>query len=128
MTHVLIAVDDNEKRAVAQVESILGLTPDVRATVLHVFTENPEGASVQHVGSVRRAKNLLEDAGVDVSLAEDSGDPSKAILRRARDSDVDLISVSGRKRSPAGKALIGSVSQSVLLGADCPVLFTAQAE
>lgn len=36
--------------------------------------------------------------------------------------DADYIVVVGRSRSPVGKALFGSVTQGVLLHAECPVL------
>lgn len=50
------------------------------------------------------------------------GDPSEEIIDHANDVDASYIVVGGRSRSPVGKALFGSVTQSVLLDADCPVL------
>lgn len=127
MYDVLVAVDENEDRALAQADAVADLAEgreDVAAHLLHVFTDNPDGASVHQLGSVRRSRERLEDAGVEVELAETSGDPAEEILARAREGEVDLVSVAGRKRSPAGKALLGSVSQEVLLGAERPVLFS----
>lgn len=131
MFEVLIPVDDSIERATAQARAVATLSDaDVHAVVFHVFDgENPEGASVHQVATARRAREHLEDHGVEVELAEASGDPAEEILELARDEDVDLIAVAGRKRSPAGKALFGSVSQSVMLAADRPVLFcTAEDE
>jgi len=39
------------------------------------------------------------------------------------DEDVDLVTLVGRRRSPAGKLPMGSVSREVLLGTRQPVLF-----
>ena len=127
MTHVVLAVDDDEDRAILQAERVRDLdwAPDgIRVTVLHVFTENREGASVGQFGPAREARDVLEDAGIDVSLDERSGDPEVEIVRYAeREQGADLICVAGRKRSPAGKAMFGSVSQSIMLDTDLPVLF-----
>lgn len=48
--------------------------------------------------------------------------PAEDLLRVAREEDVDLIVIGLRRRSPVGKLVLGSVSQDVLLGAECPVL------
>ena len=131
MYNVLIALDNDETRALAQadaVASLPGADGDLEATLLHVFTDNPEGASIHQLAAVRQARDRLEDAGVEVSLLEESGEPSKAVIRRAGEIDADLISVAGRQRTPAGKALLGSVSQEVLLNADRPVLFSTVEE
>ena len=127
MPHVVLAVDDDEDRAVLQAERVrdLEFSPEsLRVTVLHVFTENREGASVSQFGPAREARDVLEDAGIEVSLDERSGEPEVAITRYAeREEGADLICVAGRKRSPAGKAMFGSVSQSIMLDTDLPVLF-----
>lgn len=127
MTHVVLAVDDDEQRATLQAERITELdwAPDgIEVTVIHVFTENREGASISQFGPAREARDILEAAGIEVTLDERSGDPETRIARYAeQEESADLICVAGRKRSPAGKAVFGSVSQGVMLNTDLPVLF-----
>lgn len=125
MYEIVIAIDTDEDRARAQARTVAGLpgTPDdVHATLLHDFTYNPEGGSVSQVAAVRRAREILEDAGIDVTLEESSGDPGRAIVDLADELDADLICLAGRKRSPTGKALFGSVVQDVFLETERPVL------
>ncbi|TKX87558.1 universal stress protein [Halorubrum sp. SS5] len=126
MYDVLVAIGlDEEQRARAQAEAVVGLPGDpdeVTAHLCHVFQDNPEGASVHQLGTVRRAREILEDAGVNCVHYEASGDPSEELLAAADDVDADLICVSGRKRSPAGKAVFGSTTQALVLNADRPVL------
>jgi nucleotide-binding universal stress UspA family protein len=43
-------------------------------------------------------------------------------LNAADDVGADLIVIGPRRRSPVGELLMGSSSQQVLLGADCPIL------
>ncbi|MPZ73939.1 MAG: universal stress protein [Nitriliruptorales bacterium] len=45
-----------------------------------------------------------------------------AVLAAAQDHDAQLIVVGVRRRSPVGKALLGSTAQDILLGSDTPVL------
>jgi len=127
MTDILLAVDADEKRAIAQAEKLASLDwnrDTTEVTVLHVFTDNVEGASINQLGSARRARKVLEDEGFEVTLSETSGDPGEQVVTVAKESAADLICVGGRKRSPTGKALFGSVSQEVMLSSDCPVLFS----
>ncbi len=129
MYEVLLGLDDDDERAKAQARTVANLphaADSVRATLLHVFTENAGGASVTQVGSVRRARDVLEEAGVEVAFAEESGDPADRIIGVAQDRDADMIAVAGRRRSPTGKALFGSVTQSVVLEADRPVVVCHQ--
>lgn len=50
------------------------------------------------------------------------GDPAESILSVADAHDARYVVVGGKKRSPAGKALFGSVTQSVLLNAEVPTV------
>jgi nucleotide-binding universal stress UspA family protein len=100
----------------------------VHATLVHNFTDNPEGASVTEVAAVRRAQEILEDEGVDVTLQESSGDTAQGILSMAESVDADLLVVAGRKQTPTGKVLFGSVTQGVVLGTDRPVLVCSAPE
>jgi nucleotide-binding universal stress UspA family protein len=50
------------------------------------------------------------------------GKASERIIAYADEHDARYIVVGKRKRSPTGKAVFGSVTQSVLLNADQPVL------
>ena len=126
MYHVLLAIGlDDESRAVAQAEAVADLPGDpgdVTAHLCHVFQDNPEGASVHQIGTVRRAREVLEDAGIDCAHYEASGDPGEELIAAADEVDADLLCVSGRKRSPAGKAVFGSTTQALVLNADRPVL------
>lgn len=125
MYEVLVCVDRNEKRARAAARTVAEMPLDreeTRASVLHVFGENPSGASVNQVAAARRADEVLSEAGYDVEFLETSGDPAVEIVDTAEEEDVDLVVVSGRERSPTGKLLFGSTTQEVLLDLDRPVL------
>lgn len=125
MYRVLLGIDTDEQRALAQAEAVTALPAAedaVEALVMHVFQENPEGASVGQIGAVRRVVELFEAAGVDHELLEASGDPAAELIDAAERHDVDTICVAGRQQTPAGKVIFGSTTQSVILGTDRPVL------
>jgi nucleotide-binding universal stress UspA family protein len=125
MYEILMPIDTDTDRALRQanaVEDLPGEPEDIHVTVLHSFTENPSGASITQLQAARRVESHLDDAGYSVTLDERSGSPADSILEVAAEDDVDLICIGGRKRSPTGKVLFGSVTQSVLLDADRSVL------
>ena len=62
--------------------------------------------------------------GFETSVRETGNPPAEGIVTLAEDVDADQIVTGGRKRSPAGKAIFGSVTQSVLLDTDRPVTVT----
>jgi len=94
-------------------------------------------ANVENIGFGREtmmdaAKSLArtlaegEFEGLDVDyevLGEvvDEDGHDDAVLRIAEDRDCDHIFVTGRRRSPTGKAIFGDVAQSVILNYDGPV-------
>lgn len=124
MTRVLLSIDEDESRAKAQAETVLDLldTDDLTVDLLHVFEDNPEGATAKQMGSIRRAREAFEGTGVDVTIQEESGDPGQEIVEYAEEIDADAVCISGRKRSPAGKVVFGSVTQDVILNTERSVL------
>jgi len=128
MYTILVPIHPNHHGVTNQVRAITALPnhdQDVKAVLFHAFSDNPQGLSVSQVGAVRHAKEALQRAGVTVELEESSGPAVFEILNLAKRLDVDMICIGGRKRSPVGKALFGSVAQGVILGADRPIMICA---
>lgn len=136
MYQILLPVDSNEKRAKQAAESVLSLPgdpADLDVLILNVFSEfnvTDVGGNVRSEDlyedsdvpeSVSIAKEILEKEGASVATRREHGDPAETILAIADEIDADTIALSGRKRSPAGKVLFGSVTQAVLLSANRPV-------
>ncbi|MFA9515688.1 universal stress protein [Halopenitus sp. H-Gu1] len=136
MYRILMPVDSNEERALNQAKFVASLpTAAETVEVILMFVFQGESGSapeelkefertIGRVGSVRRATEYLEEKDVDVRLLEESGDTAQGIIEDADREDVDLIVLGGRKQSPAGKVLFGSITQSVLLKTDRPVTVT----
>ena len=142
MYHVLLPVDIETARALSQVDILESLPADpdeLEVTLLHVYESvdapaDEAGSSVideinESIEELRGIPDSLEavEARLDeLGIAHDrelhAGDAADAILSVAADLDVDAVVLGMRKRSPVGKALFGSVSQSVILNADRPVI------
>ena len=69
--------------------------------------------------AARQAAETVDEPSTPVGLV---GPPSDEIIRYADTHDARYIVVGPKNRSPTGKVLFGSVTQSVLLNADCPVV------
>ena len=98
-----------------------------RLSVIHV----PEGVDVELIQ--RQTKELqteiagaLRTAGlgdVEWTLQLATGaDVAETVLDLIADADVELLVIGARRRSPVGKMFLGSVTQTILLRADVPVL------
>lgn len=65
-------------------------------------------------------------AGLNTKMLERKGsddrDPAEAILDELAEHPVDRLVIGLRRRSPVGKALLGSISQRLLLESPVPVL------
>ena len=57
-----------------------------------------------------------------VAGGRDIADVSEAILGAVGELGPDLLVIGARRRSPLGKAFLGSVAQNIILDADVPVL------
>ncbi len=65
------------------------------------------------------AADSLDRSTVPVGLI---GQPAAEILEYGDEVDARYLVIGGQKRSPVGKALFGSTTQKVLLGAERPVV------
>lgn len=126
MYHVVVAVDEHAERARRQAREVAGLpqaADEVRATLLHVFTDASD-VSAAEVGAVKRAEETLASAGVEVAVDGRSGEPAATVLDTAERVGADCICVGGRRQTPNGRTIFGDVAQSVILQADRPVFVT----
>lgn len=125
MYHVLVPISEESGRVNAQLEYLESLPidgDDLRVTVAHSYTEERLDAEpVEPPETLLTARERLEAMNVAAEEREISGTPVDGIPLMADDLDVDAIVMSGRKRSPAGKLLFGSVTQAVILDTDRPV-------
>jgi nucleotide-binding universal stress UspA family protein len=141
MYRVLVPVDGDEKRAVAEAQAVAELPGVVEAYLLNVFEEfqafDDAVGTIDSGGlydpnefpeSVETAHERLDERGVDVEVLSAHGDPAEEILRAAQEHAVDAIAMAGRKRTPVGKVIFGSVTQAVILDADCPVIVVPTGE
>jgi nucleotide-binding universal stress UspA family protein len=138
MYRVLLAVDDHEddaRRAAESVAALPGDPAELAVLILNVFERRdvsdgrvhgaePEFDETAFPASVAAASEVLEAAGIDPSRRRERGAAATTIVDVAGEIDADAIGMSGRKQSPSGKVLFGSVTQSVLRAADRPVLVT----
>mgnify|MGYP006299151639 CR=1 FL=1 len=129
MYRVLVPIDSSEERTAAQVDAVAslpGANESVEATLLYVFEdrETAESTSVTQLRTGSTAERRLLDRGVAVETESRYGDPAEGIIEVADAMDADLIVLGGRKRSPLGSLLFGSVSQAVTLDATRPVVVT----
>lgn len=129
MFRVLVAVSDDVDQAREQAEFVASLPglDEVDTTVIHAYDEtderDPHGESLPPSESegVQAARALLEDAGVSVETREAYLPVAQGIVDLATDVDANLVVVGARKRTPIGKAVFGSVTQSVILDSPVPV-------
>jgi nucleotide-binding universal stress UspA family protein len=141
MYRVLMPVDENEARAKQAARDVASLPRDpddidvVALNVEQPYSVGDGGGRVSaeeffdesdYPESMDAAVELLEERGISVERQRVYGDASEEILTAAAEIDADLITMSGRKRSPSGKVLFGSVTQSVLLDAEQPVMVSTQ--
>lgn len=72
--------------------------------------------------TARWVVNGTVDDDDPVVLEGRMGEPVDEILAEADKRDARFVVLGGRKRTPVGKAVFGSVAQSVLLRSDRPVV------
>lgn len=87
----------------------------------HAFALLEKGEMRQNFEAVERNFNS-EGITCKIVPPEQSSNPGEAIVKYAKDQNIDLIIIGVRSRSRVGKFLLGSNAQYVILNAHCPVL------
>ncbi len=94
--------------------------------VLHVVDSiDPDREEAYRLGISDEIEKVVgTDSGVTwtLHLATAGSDLAHALLRLLESLDADLLVIGARHRSPVGKALMGSVAQTLILEANLPVL------
>lgn len=125
----LIPIDSDVERGQVQAEYVTNLPLDndrIEVVLMHTLkqVEDVPEAMLRpgRVESVRRARDHLRSHDISVSIKGIEREPAEAIHTIADAVNADEIVLGGRKRSPAGKVLFGSVTQSVVLNSNLPVV------
>jgi len=99
---------------------------DTDLAVLHVVdTIDPDRQEAYRLGVSDEIEKVIgQDPSVpwQLHLATAGPDLTDALLTLVDTVDADLLVIGARQRSPVGKALLGSVAQTVILQAQLPVL------
>lgn len=100
------------------------------ATSLADIPERDTGYSIDRAREGARqfaddiGQEVFEGLEVEYEAIGALGEKKEQVLSIAHEKDCDHLFISGRKRSPTGKALFGDVTQSILLSFDGAVTVT----
>jgi nucleotide-binding universal stress UspA family protein len=94
--------------------------------VLHVVesidADNKEAYRLGVADEIEKAVGADPAVPWRLHLATAGADLAGTLMRLVEEIDADLLVIGARRRSPVGKALLGSVAQTVILEANLPVL------
>lgn len=141
MTIVTATANDERTESVLRTAHDLATAHDERLIVLHVVSKGEIVERQQGIHSLndvpqepidreierskREVDTMLKDTlgtADAIDAAVRVGSPADEIISVGEEVDAHYLVIGGQRRSPTGKALFGSVTQSVLLQADRPVV------
>ena len=141
---ILAAIDEHERsKIVVKVASDLAKTYNDTLVALHVVPKDnfeshkkslqniPEFNDYsisQRIDSAEQFAKRFVQTSVDTTELNQFeargrvGNPTDEILAEATSLEPRFLVISGRRRSPTGKAVFGNTTQQILLNAECPVV------
>jgi nucleotide-binding universal stress UspA family protein len=134
--HLLVPVDfsDQQSRLLTHARE-LALAYGMTLTLLHVveqeslpdvygaYADPPEPGVLadRTETALDERADALRDHGVDVRVAVRSGHAATEVLDAAEENDADLLAIATHGRSGVERMLMGSVAETVIRRAPCPV-------
>jgi nucleotide-binding universal stress UspA family protein len=134
---IVAAIDRSDRvtRVISEAETLAQVFDDT-VHVVYAITQSEfvdlEQTSYDETGralsmdEIRSFARGYAESVADLEVEHESvglvGTPADEVVRYASEVSARYIVVAPRRRSPTGKALFGSVAQSILLSADCPVV------
>lgn len=136
---VIVAAVDRSDRSEVVIDQAerLGDAFDEPVHVVHALSESEfvdlELTATEETGQAlsmdevegfaeEQAERAASDLRIDYEAVGLVGNAANEVVGYAENVDASYIVVAPRRRSPAGKAIFGSVAQSILLDATCPVV------
>lgn len=138
---ILLPIDRDEERAASAADIVrtLGeLGGTLHVTILNVRSKPDSSVSRRYENdeelydeeefptSVARVEEILASTNITIERRREYAEPAEKIIEVADEIEADQIVMSGRKQTPVGKVMFGSVTQSVLLNTDVPVTVVMQ--
>lgn len=111
LLHVTSESDyEEDRKAMEGIDAVDGASYD--------FDQAKEGARefARDLG-----KQVLQNIDVEYEVMGAVGEPYEQIMQAAEEYDCDHIFMTGKKRSPSGKAIFGDTAQRVILNFNNPV-------
>lgn len=121
---ILLATDSSahSEKAVAHAAA-LARSFGLPVSVVTVFApKHSEARRAESRQAVERAGAALAAQGIAVDTAILEGEPASEIANYSRSAGADLIIVGSHGRTGLGRLLMGSVSETIIGQATCPVL------
>lgn len=131
---IVVAIKNESDVEIVEEGAALAAAFDVPLHLVHVIDLSDRADDIS-TGYTDESLNRLETVGIErVETAArhvERGyeaecligeDVVESLLAYVNDHDANYLVIGGRRRSPVGKAVFGSVTQSLLLAATCPVL------
>ena len=126
-----VAFDETGECALLEAANLAEQTPGTELHVVHVVADTEVSRELMSIDSRltgapdelrRRIELMWTTYRCDVIAHVRAGKPARQILQLATDLDADWIVVGTHRRAGLEKLVLGSIAESVLHGAACPVL------